>query len=290
MVIPVAAAEFTGCAVDGVWLWLQRLGLPLGDLADGVVASIIRSMKWCVEWEVASSQFGAQSFRALQDHFSTLVNLDFRECDGVTSKMIQEILVSRAQLKPSMDIGHIVEGLSWGCSSLDTLDVFIEFDEEVPDMTRYLQQQVYGQLSRLRNLATLSIGVKLSTPTQGLTPWYSSGFDLRISAGLAMLDGLTRMARIEFTGTSQEMQKEDVLWMFDHWERLEKVDGILNSGDMESNGILSTESMLCSAPRFECHVLRRLSQVASSTALFSHPLLMPASGISFNSNPRTLWT
>ncbi|KAF9939513.1 hypothetical protein BGZ65_010305 [Modicella reniformis] len=126
------AGEFGRLAMAGTWPRLRSLRFSPLDIPDAAVEGILGSMQPHLEWKVGKSGFGPQSFKTLRNHFRTILHLDLKQCQNVTSEMIQEVLSSCPQLVvfrgDRIEARHIVDGKPWVCSSLKELTVNIDFD------------------------------------------------------------------------------------------------------------------------------------------------------------------
>ncbi|KAG0229923.1 hypothetical protein BGX31_006027, partial [Mortierella sp. GBA43] len=125
--------EFTRLAGSGTWSKLHSLQWYAQGVSDEQVAGILESMPRCDEWTIQESSFGPRSFQALERHFRALTVLTFKECDNVTSEMIQEVMSLCPMLKVlnanRLEARHIAQGKTWICTSLTSLHVFIDFED-----------------------------------------------------------------------------------------------------------------------------------------------------------------
>ncbi|KAI8354284.1 hypothetical protein B0O80DRAFT_498305 [Mortierella sp. GBAus27b] len=251
--------EFTRLAGSGTWSKLHSLQWNARDVSDERVAGILESMPWCDEWIDRGSSFDLRSFQALGRHFQTLTVLTFENCNNVTSEMVQETMSSCPMLKilkaRLLKAQHIAQGKTWICTSLTSLQVFIDF-EDVTETARMisggiinttttttaaptleaaitgeitaksLQRRVFEQLSLLSKLETLSFGgchKQLLRCVFHIRHIPSRSLDLRLCSGLGLLETLTNLKVLGFLCTVQRMETEDVLWMNEHWPKLREV-------------------------------------------------------------------
>ncbi|KAI8354282.1 hypothetical protein B0O80DRAFT_498303 [Mortierella sp. GBAus27b] len=243
--------EFIRLAGSGTWSKLHSLQWSARGVSDEQAAGILESMPWCDEWADRLSSFGPRSFQALGRHFRTLTILAIEECDNVTSEMIQEVMSSCPLLKVlsanRLEARHIAQGKTWICTSLTSLQVFIDFKEITVTTTmesecttttniateptleaamtdevkmKSLQRRVFEQLSLLRKLEILSFGRVKHIPSPSL--------DLRVFSGLEMLETLEQLRILDFRSTIQWMGTEDAQWMNEHWPQLREIHGTFN--------------------------------------------------------------
>ncbi|KAI8601858.1 hypothetical protein EDD21DRAFT_95431 [Dissophora ornata] len=184
--------------------------------------------------------FSAGAFKALTMHHSqTVRELDLVKVLQIKSRMVQQILESFLNLeKISVNYvmaADIVEGKSWGCNRLKLLKTDIVFDElpeqiteqdgvikdEAKDMNRRQLVAVYKQLGMLDQLEVLDL--KTTTAYNPLCP--GQWLDLRMEAGLGLLQGLARLRWFMFPGAHQRMGRKEALWMMEHWTGLAHIYG-----------------------------------------------------------------
>ncbi|KAF9099200.1 hypothetical protein BGX27_000655, partial [Mortierella sp. AM989] len=234
--------DFVRLIAADSWPKLRSLSYSGPKMSEKDVVSILQSLKQCRQWYLPTSTFGSQSFLALKEHFSTLVDLNVESYTGLSSEMTQEILCSCSRLQvfrgDEIDARVIVEGKPWVCLSLQSLTIFImansasavtipssiggfEHGDAVQGMgvkakkAYNVQMLVFEQLSRLHKLSTLKIGNN-ATSRQA----FRHGLSLRLHNGLDMLGRLTAMEQLHFHGTYQTMEIGDIEWMLSRWTRL----------------------------------------------------------------------
>ncbi|KAF9099198.1 hypothetical protein BGX27_000653 [Mortierella sp. AM989] len=239
-------------AAAGSWPKLRSLFYDGPKISDQGVVDILTSMDQCDQWDVSYADFTPLSFQALNNHFSTLTRVNLAYCWSVTSKMLQEVLSSCPLLRkfrgPTIHARDIVEGDPWVCSSLQTFVAFIDFGSqdgttgtsggdgmelEHSDIsakamlensdTNEFQRLVYEQISQLRRLKILLIGVEPSL-TEDVQN-HRHGLELKLGKGLELLSSLKELEIFGFNGTTQNMELEEVKWMITHWRRLGQIMG-----------------------------------------------------------------
>ncbi|CAO3565352.1 unnamed protein product [Mortierella alpina] len=114
----------------------------------------------------------------------------------------------------------------WVCLGLKRLHVIMTGGPHSVWQNRTLQQWLFLQLGRLKELQTLSLGHCIL--------WnYENGFshhglDFTVEAGLSRLAGLEKLEQLNIEGIYQHMEERDVNWMLEHWPRLRVVEGELH--------------------------------------------------------------
>ncbi|KAI8345605.1 hypothetical protein B0O80DRAFT_472576 [Mortierella sp. GBAus27b] len=170
---------------------------------------------------------------SLARHFSSLQELDVY---NLTSKVIQNIMTScptlrslrGAKLEASDILGETTDQATsmqpqprdWICIKLQRLEFFIC---GLGDKPLEWNRTVLEGLSRLTKLEVLSVGDP-SGPMES-----RDGLDLRLEAGLGILESLKQLKELSFWGLWQEMDERDVTWMSDAWPKLELVEGRLHT-------------------------------------------------------------
>ncbi|KAG9322304.1 hypothetical protein KVV02_002237 [Mortierella alpina] len=115
----------------------------------------------------------------------------------------------------------------WVCLGLKRLHVIMTGDPQHSVwQNRTLQQRLFLQLGRLKDLQTLSLG-------HCILWMYENGFshhglDFTVEAGLSKLAGLEKLEQLNIEGIYQHMGEQDVNWMLEHWPKLRVVEGELH--------------------------------------------------------------
>ncbi|KAF8953471.1 hypothetical protein CPC16_000703 [Podila verticillata] len=110
------------------WPNLRELTLSGYGIQDHNLAIVISTAQVLVKLSVPQTSFGRMAFAALRTHhFQVLKYLNFRECESVTSAMVQEAMAScpnleflRAPLLRSVDV---LLGAPWVCLKLKQLQL-----------------------------------------------------------------------------------------------------------------------------------------------------------------------
>ncbi|KAF9387935.1 hypothetical protein CPB97_001826 [Podila verticillata] len=110
------------------WPNLRELTLSGYEIQDHNLAIVISTAQVLVKLSVPQTSFGRMAFAALRTHhFQVLRYLNFRECESVTSTMVQEVMAScpgleflRAPLLRSVDV---LLGAPWVCLKLKQLQL-----------------------------------------------------------------------------------------------------------------------------------------------------------------------
>lgn len=136
--------DLTEMAVNGLVPHLERLVVESGyGSQDKDLAVILDHMQPAVGLALSRSRFGPLAFSSLRRHFGTLRELDLRNCNGVTSSMLQEILSSCPRLEElhgdEIMLKDIVQGASWICQSIKKLRLGIVADKDDKDLLAAFQ-------------------------------------------------------------------------------------------------------------------------------------------------------
>ncbi|KAF9280844.1 hypothetical protein BGZ68_006994 [Mortierella alpina] len=168
---------------------------------------------------VRGSGFGLKALAALGPHFSSLTNLDLRECPAATSPMLQLVLETadnlqrfRGDLISRHDILH---GYDWVCAGLTHWKCYIDMGP-TPD-----HDDIFERLAVLKSLRILD----LSQRCQERQFRHGCTLDLRLHMGLGHLAELKCMQVLKFEGTMQAMGDDETNWMMRHWPHLRKLAG-----------------------------------------------------------------
>lgn len=209
------------------------------------------------------SAFGTAGLRSLSTQFSNLSVLIARGCAVITSPVVQLLLESCPRLTTieatELHIRDIRRGGPWVCIRMVdlrfSLNLWLEkgdvgwrdfvcspladTDQDELETTRFIQDQhcVFDQLSRLTALECLDVQVfplrfNGVTGSGGSEMLHYGELDFRISHGLEMLSTLKELRCLNFCGTFQRLQREDVEMMVAQWPQLDCLSGRLTS-DLE---------------------------------------------------------
>ncbi|KAG0016989.1 hypothetical protein BGZ80_008709 [Entomortierella chlamydospora] len=225
--------KFAQVIAQDSWPSLEKLSLGYGA-TDENVSPILEGVQRITSLDLSDCHFGPRSFQALQRHFSTLVELSFRECSGVQGEVFQKIMC----LSPRLEIlkcnkipaNDVVNGEQWVCLSLKTLQVCFRFGRG----DQYLQHLVFERLATLVHLECLDIGnYSFYQENPILEP-----LDLRLRSGLGTLSSLTNIKFLSFYGTEQALETNEALWMLENWKNLQTVSGELNRNGTVKNTLV----------------------------------------------------
>ncbi|KAG0203198.1 hypothetical protein BGX28_004431 [Mortierella sp. GBA30] len=168
---------------------------------------------------VRDSGFGLSALEALEPHFSSLADLDLRECPAATSPMLQLILETmenlrqfRADMIARIDI---LQGYDWVCNRLVFWNCYIDMGPTSD------HECIFQRLAGFQSLVTLNLSqsCKEKQFKNGCT------LDLRLRMGLGHLERLRYMQELSFEGTMQALGFEEVEWMVEHWKGLRVTSG-----------------------------------------------------------------
>jgi hypothetical protein len=254
--------------------WPHIKSLVLTGVQEPTLAAILES----VGHGLASLTFyhcelatRANSKRALQAHFKTLVELRIHPCTPVSSDTVLDVLCSC----PVLEVLHvrylsaevITERGPWACQHyLRELTAGIQVGQN----EEALQPLVFERLSTLTRLEMLEI----------LTPMPNSRRSMlafRLECGLGQLAHWQHLSVLQFSMewyniNTPQVGMYEVAWMAKHWKKLRSVSGHLHH-DMEME--LQLRIM------FESHGIKTFpsssslgESSSSSLILFSPPLPM----------------
>ncbi|KAG0335722.1 hypothetical protein BG004_008351, partial [Podila humilis] len=216
---------------------LSRLDLCGSDVADDDLVSSLETMPSVVAFQAQGTGFGRHSLASLFEHkhCATLRTLDLYRCNQVTSPMVQLLLSKCPLLKTfSADVLRgidIINGEPWACVGLEILTLIFDLDGTIPEESQTMskeqareeeQHRTCEQLSKLESLQHLNMFYRQSVESSN----QSLAFRLRKNGGiLEDLECMKRLQYLNFHGTEQRVEVEDLDWMFEHWPSLKFVLG-----------------------------------------------------------------
>ncbi|KAF9999013.1 hypothetical protein BGZ80_010504 [Entomortierella chlamydospora] len=249
---------------------LQRLRMSSYQLSDQDIALSLDAMTDARELNMRFSIFSDKAYQSLMSrHATTIRVLIFNVANFPTSAMVQSILSScfsleilEARLISGTDlvrIGQVEQdgangpetteniflGDDWVCLGLKSLTVNFEMTdnsnrEELDDpigverlerQHKLEQVHVFRQLSRLTRLEKVNIRSMHK---------HSQSLDLRLESrggGLDKLASLKRLEWFQFDWTAQELSREEIDWMLEHWPRLRIVIGTYHRDTEKDRGM-----------------------------------------------------
>ncbi|KAF9173986.1 hypothetical protein BGX21_010232 [Mortierella sp. AD011] len=211
------------------WPELASVSISRSAFDDEIIASIIKAAPSLKKLDNPSGVFGPKAHASIiQSQCNKLEWLSVKKCSSFTGAMAQEILSRCPLLKhfeaPSIHLKDIAQsGLPWVCLELENLT--IQFEKQPEDPIEW-ERGVFGQLSRLTRLKHFDMGF-------GYRGFHHNGsrvvpkqsINLSLASGLGSLASLKEIRTFHFEGTVQEMGKEEIQWMLDHWKKLTKSRG-----------------------------------------------------------------
>ncbi|KAK3819586.1 MAG: hypothetical protein J3Q66DRAFT_334970 [Benniella sp.] len=179
-----------------------------------------------------------QSSRALELHFSTLVDLTLPTL-SVPSAVIPDILCSCPRLQ-SLFVGcvlvrDIVNGGDWACRQLKTLRICFRLEEGEQD----LQHDLFTRLSSLVRLECLSMGYHEPEGTHR-----HSTVEFRLENGLGQLASLKQLKILKFHGCCPQLSMDEIAWMKVHWKNLTITGGPLHKEHEEDENLKAAMKIL----------------------------------------------
>ncbi|KAG0331849.1 hypothetical protein BG000_010549 [Podila horticola] len=147
----------------------------------------------------------------------------------MTGDMIQKVLESCPMLieflATEIHAPQIQQGRPWVCLGLKRLSMCVVVDSRTAKNVRRQSQVVFEQIGKLTRLEMLTVGV--DKHDVGRVPKFQ-GLDFRLESGMDLMVGLTRLEKLSFMRTKQNMSYQDVAWMRRHLWRLVMVRGRCN--------------------------------------------------------------
>ncbi|KAF9902368.1 hypothetical protein EC991_005002 [Linnemannia zychae] len=134
-----------------------------------------------------------------------------------------------ATASTSAAFGWGADGLESPTSSLSLSPTGMPSPLPPPGMTffseseRHIHRAIYRELGQLSNLERLVIGKARLAIEYFQNPEIEQGLDLRLNSGLNCLAGLTRLRKLDFRNTPQNMHEQDVEWMAEHFRDMSEV-------------------------------------------------------------------
>ncbi|KAF9199262.1 hypothetical protein BGZ49_010656 [Haplosporangium sp. Z 27] len=244
----------------------------LATLLEHTCSSILRTLT------LKAISVGELTLHSLRSHFNHLHTLDLGLCSGVTSTYVQQILSSSPEIRRfTANVIHaqdIRTGDPWVCLKLESLSIFIDLshssfysgsggesaaqsdletaqtsDNPSRPTTSDLcpHQVVFEQLSKLTCLEHLDLGRKHHLSSRGT---HVETLHWRLGSGLGRLSTLTKLAGIYLSNShTMNMSKNAVIWMINHFPKLERVQGRLGmrkSDHRDLEKLLRTHGIDCS--------------------------------------------
>ncbi|KAF9959358.1 hypothetical protein BGZ72_009820 [Mortierella alpina] len=250
------------CKIES--LILSDRNLEASHLAR-ILDSIPRLTRFFLRFDTLSSMFNDPDvMQAMRRHFTVLTDVEFGQVrSSIRCGTVLELLTGCPNLQrlvayarldcsrqafyragtsvvtpaavgtPESTSSSAMAGLDdlfndtpWVCLGLKRLHVIMTGDPRSVWQNRTLQQRLFLQLGRLKELQTLSLG--------HCVLWmYENGFshhglDFTVEAGLSKLAGLEKLEQLNIEGIYQHMEESDVYWMLEHWPKLRVVEGELH--------------------------------------------------------------
>lgn len=239
--------------------WPDLHQLSIGDVtcSDQDLAGVLRALtsRRLTAFEYGNSKLGPLTYKCLQErYFGHLQDLNIGRCTGVTSTMVQEILMECTQLvdfdAPHVFVRDIVEAEKpWGCLKIQSLVVYIV--KQPGDETGW-DGRVFEQISKLRRLQILNLQrdphysyldeecrpqeiMDLETLDFGFSPYSKALSNSNIISGaggggndsgngscadIRCWSSLVQLREFLFDGDRQILGMSELVWMTEHWRDL----------------------------------------------------------------------
>ncbi|KAF9991141.1 hypothetical protein BGZ75_004625 [Mortierella antarctica] len=230
--------------VAGTWPLLEKLNLSL-SFNEGQMLKILqhtrKPLKVVTIGYVVTLAKGIVSILK-ERHYQTLQEVDLSGLRSDPEGMVQDVLASCHSLEiikaTLLDAAAVKEDKRpWVCLGLRELTMSIditkgtpgESEESVQDHRQEQSHALFAQIARLKQLRHLSL--RPSQPR--LHPNNKEPIRLRLGMGLHLLTAQTQL-EVVYLYRGQNMDRNDVLWMVEHWKSLRMVSGgLLNDKKSE---------------------------------------------------------
>ena len=197
---------------DELALMLARIGDGRGKLA---------------QLKLVRCRLGTNASAALGLHFNTLVEVNITDNQTVLSTTPRDLLCHCPRLEVlearNLMAKDIVAGGPWVCQRLRKLTACFWFEES----EKGLQQEIFERLSKLTRLEELSIHVLKKGAMNGYV------LKFRLEYGMGQLASLRELTTFHFVsdidGCYADLGMAEIEWIKDHWKKLKRVKGSLNS-------------------------------------------------------------
>ncbi|KAK3810321.1 MAG: hypothetical protein J3Q66DRAFT_415870 [Benniella sp.] len=213
---------FTELVTARTWLKLHEVFVMSDRITSDEVSTIIQGLQRITRLTVLSA-VGLASLdilEHLQPHFCNLKELNMATSSSISSRIAREILTSCPLLERFEGYrinANDVAGRPWVCLRLKVLHLHFSFNAGT---VKDLQPQVLDQLSRLIRLEELFM--------HGFDRRGQESINLTLKNGLGKLLTLRLLRVVDFRGTRQRMNEQEIDWMLEHWRSLECLRGGLN--------------------------------------------------------------
>lgn len=199
-------------------LWLRRCNNLRSWMCQWILVSYpkLRSFKtdrvFAHELVTGPKAEKARSNQKAQDARDDIATRQQEITDG-EHEMVDELNAAISRFAASRDIQRVEP---WVCLSLRYLSINIEFPSG-PETAGW-DPHVFRQISKLGCLMGLNLtryGVSRNALLDGNSG--TRGLQLKVGCGMALLETVENISSLEFVGTGQHMDKEDLLWILDQW-------------------------------------------------------------------------
>ncbi|GJJ69686.1 hypothetical protein EMPS_02034 [Entomortierella parvispora] len=141
-----------------------------------------------------------------------------QEVEQDEDEMVDELNEIMVRFAASRDLQRVKP---WVCLNLIQLTLFISFPTVASSQW---DEQVFQQISKLDRLESLNLGQSVHIRDHSLHGgFYTRGLDLRIQSGLTLLAPLKNLVTLKFSGTQQELDEQDLMWIMDQWSTLKEM-------------------------------------------------------------------
>ncbi|KAG0207647.1 hypothetical protein BGX28_001165 [Mortierella sp. GBA30] len=150
----------------------------------------------------------------------------------VPTTVAAEVSTDATSLEPATPLSNqaalddFVKDSPWVCLGMKQLHMILTGDSQNAWQNRTLQQHLFLQLGRLKELQTLSLGHCILWMYENGFSYH--GLNFTVDAGLAKLAGLEKLEQLNIEGIYQHLEERDVEWMLEHWPKLKVVEGELH--------------------------------------------------------------
>ncbi|KAF9363057.1 hypothetical protein BGX34_005004 [Mortierella sp. NVP85] len=213
------------------WRRLNKLHMGC-DLQNADLASILEGIGYgfgnVIDLRLGRCQWGAQTSKAITQHFSTLVKVDLAECYSGSSSSILDMLCCCPRLEVllarNVSAREIAARGPWVCQQLQELRICFQVGESDLDLCPL----VFKRLSTLTRLERLDL-------------WFPNYrysdhgvLKFRLDCGMEHLASLRQLSTLRFFMDSfheyiPQFGMDEVAWIVDNWKKLKRISGCFNS-------------------------------------------------------------
>ncbi|GJJ74240.1 hypothetical protein EMPS_06598 [Entomortierella parvispora] len=218
--------------------WKDLYQLDINNLAGDVmvktVNAIARGIPSLKLTHVTMTEEGKVAL--LQNIACNLTTVEFKECDGLKSDMVQDVLCSCKDLLsitvdiPLLSSSIVQSSKPWACSKLRKWKISVQMDKEDEEDKEGAESRhglIFMRLSRLVKLRVLDVSLVYDRSSEGV-----SFLMFKESSGVRTLSTLALMEVLKVRHTGQQLSRGDWEWLLQTFSGLHSIIGFdVASGD-----------------------------------------------------------